>query len=460
MVPLKTSLVIFLFALTVYLLMANLGKISFIRIIFVGALAGLLINARPNFIVVIPFLPLFVVRELYKTNSSWKTMAITLALYILGFSLAVSPFVIRNYKVAGRFALTTTQTGRNLYYANNLENRDPYYRPVSFASSVPTEQAVQFTIEASRRVGTKLTPEKASSYWAHEVLKTALGHPTAIVWKLIQKTLALFNSFEAGDHYHTDFLSRFITFFQWPLLPFWLILPLGMAGMAAHVFSSRKIQALCILFVLYSATLVIFYSSARLRLPLLVILIPLAAIWVLHLFSFLNRGGLKKIGFHAAIVSAFLIIAFLPVRGTDDLTAYYNTHAIILDAKGLKEEAIKYWEESSRMERPYSAYANLFLAGRFYGRGDRKKAYSFLEAVPDSSFVAAGKYSLMGDLKVHKGKIKDAIVAYEKSLAINSGQRRVRRELIKLYWNRDRGKALKEYKALQYINSFYNKSES
>jgi hypothetical protein len=83
-----------------------------------------------------------------------------------------------------------------------------------------------------------------------------------------------------------------------------------------------------------------------------------------------------------------------------------------------------------------------------------------IKRIPDSSFAAASKYSLIGDLRVHEGKIDEAISAYEKSLSINSGQRRARRELIKLYWNRDREKSLEEYKILQYINSFYNKSES
>jgi len=458
-VPLKTSLVLFLFAWTVYLFVAILGKISFIRVLFLGATAGLLINTRPNFIVIIPFLPLFVVWGLYKTGASLKTMTITLALYVLGFSLAVSPFVIRNYKVAGQFVLTTTQTGRNLYYANNLHNRDPYYRPVPFASSVPTEQAVQFTIEAGRRLNKRMSPKEASSYWTHEVLKTALEHPGAFSWKLIQKTLVLFNRFEAGDHYHIDFLSRFITFFQWPLLPFWLIFPLGMAGMLLNLSGSGKSRYLCLVFCLYALTLVIFYSSARLRLPLLIILIPFAVIGSLDMLACLKRTEFKKAALHSSIILLFLITAFLPLRGTGDLTAYYNTHALILDGKGRKAEAIAYWEESSRMDRPYSAYANLFLAGRFYGRGDRRKADIFLNKIPDSSFAASAKYGLIGDLRVHEGKIDKAIAAYEKSLSINSGQLRIRRELIKLYWNRDREKALAEYKALQSINSFYDKSE-
>jgi 4-amino-4-deoxy-L-arabinose transferase-like glycosyltransferase len=458
-VPLKTSLALFLFSWTVYLIAALQGRMSLLRVLLLGAVAGLLINVRPNFLVIVPFLLLLIFRDLYKTESPLKVLAAAFLFFILGFFIAVSPFVIRNYKVAGQIALTTTQTGRNLYYANNLENRDPYYRPLSFASSVPAEQAVHFTIEASRRVGKRLTPEEGSSYWTREVFKTAFEHPAALLWKLVQKTLVLFNRFEAGDHYHTGFLSRFITFFKCPFLPFWLILPLGMAGMAAHFLLSRKTQALSVIFFLYAATLILFYSSARLRLPLVAILIPCAAVGTMHVFSSVKRGEFKTVGLYVAIVAVFLIITFIPVRGTGDLTTYYNTHAFILDGKGLKDEAIRYWEESSRMERPYSAYAKLFLAGRFYGRGEKAKAESYLNKIPDSSFAAASKYSLTGDIRVHEGRIEEAISAYERSLTINFGQRRIRRELIKLYWNRDKERALEEYKTLQYINSFYKKAK-
>jgi hypothetical protein len=51
--------------------------------------------------------------------------------------LALSPFMIRNYLVAGKFALTTSQGGFNLYLGNNLGNPDPYYRPVPFGDIFP-----------------------------------------------------------------------------------------------------------------------------------------------------------------------------------------------------------------------------------------------------------------------------------------------------------------------------------
>jgi hypothetical protein len=59
-----------------------------------------------------------------------------------------------------------------------------------------------------------------------------------------------------------------------------------------------------------------------------------------------------------------------------------------------------------------------------------------------------------------QGDIDGAISAYEKSLDINSGRREVRNKLIKLYWKKDRQKAMREYDTMEYISSFYIPSET
>lgn len=285
-VPLKESLSVCIFSLTVYLLVAVIkerplnpprekSKSKFVRkndgeahpsprkgspgisslwegtLIKIGGLggaAGLLINIRPNAVVLLPVIPLFILWYAYRNRDTLKKLSLILVLYIVGVSVALSPFTIRNYLVAGKIALTTSQTGFNLYLGNNLRNPDPYYRPVAFASSSPFEQGIQFTIEASRRVGKKLTPEEASDYWTREVLRMAASEPSAFAGKVWQKTLVLFNRFEACDHYDIDFINNFIRFFKFPLISFWFVLPFGLAGMLMSSMRSRKAFALCCIF--------------------------------------------------------------------------------------------------------------------------------------------------------------------------------------------------------------------
>jgi 4-amino-4-deoxy-L-arabinose transferase-like glycosyltransferase len=455
-VPLKTSLSVFLFALSMYLLMAIINKNSMIKVLLVGIAIGLMLNVRGNFVVIVPLVLLVILWNIYRNRSPFKTLTANVVLYMVGLSISISPFMVRNYRVSGRLALTTSQAGFNLYLGNNLQNPDPYYRPVPFASASPFKQGIQFTIEASRRTHKRLSPQEASSYWSREVFRMALNHPAAFLWKLCQKTLVLFNQFEAGDHYHIGFVSNYVSFFKFPFLSLWLILPLGMAGMAVTVFKSRKLLALSSIFLLYAATLIAFHTNTRYRLPLLVVLIPFAVMGINCLLSFIKNRQIKGIVIYSSIAMAFFIVEFLPIRGTDDMTAYYNTHAIILDAKGLKDQAIGYWERSSEMNKPPSAFANLVLAGKYLIKGDMGKAASYLDKIPDRSFAAASKYEMMGDMMVHQGRIENAISAYERSLEINSGQRRAQLKLARIYNRIDRKRALQEYKKLSYISSFYD----
>ncbi|MFH1349978.1 MAG: glycosyltransferase family 39 protein [Pseudomonadota bacterium] len=456
-VPLKTSLSLFLFASTVILFIDCLENTSFTRALLLGMAAGLLFNVRPNFIVIISFLPLFLLYNGIKMKASFKKGVIAFMLYATGLSVAVVPFGITKGEESGKSKQATSQSqwGLNLYIGNNIHNPDPYYLPAPFAVSSPREQAIQFTIEASRRLDRKLSTAESSFYWTGEVVRMAVEDPGAFIRKICLKTLVLFNRFEAGDHYHIEFMSDFISFFRLPFLSFWLILPFGMAGMAVTLFGSRKLQSLFLILFLYGATLILFFTTTRYRLPLLVLLIPFSVLGMAGLLNSINKRRFKNIRVYTGVAVAFLIIEFLPVQGTGDMTAYYNTHAIILYSRGLGDEAVKYWERSSGMNGIYSAFANLALAGNSIQRRDIQKAFNYLEMIPDDSFAAAQKYDMIGDIRIYQGQPRMAISAYNKSLKINTGQRATRRKLIKSLWKTDRQSALKEHDKLEYISSFY-----
>ena len=140
------------------------------------------------------------------------------------------------------------------------------------------------------------------------------------------------------------------------------------------------------------------------------------------------------------------------------MSAYYNTHAVILDSVGLENEAIKYWEESCKMNKSYSVYADLSLAGKYLKKKDIDKAIKYLNLIPDNSFAASDKYRIMGDIMLLKNQIKKAIQAYQTSLNINSGQTKTRQKLINTLLRVDRKRALREYKELEYISSFYEEN--
>jgi tetratricopeptide (TPR) repeat protein len=376
-----------------------------------------------------------------------------LFMFVMGIALALSPFLIRNYVVAGKLALTTSQGGFNLYLGNNLQNPDPYYRPVSFATSSPFEQGIQFTIEASRRAGKRLTPDEASRYWTKETLREGANAPGAFLWKLWQKTLVVVNRFEACDHYGIDFIGGFVKIFRFPFIGFWLIFPFAMIGGG---FGDRKARTVGFVLAVYALTLIAFFTNARYRLPMMPLLIPFAVLGMTWIVTAFREGNRRKAGIYIAIASVFFITENLPVRATDDQAAYYNTHAIVMSAKGFQAEAIYYWSLSSEMDKPFSAAANLSLARRYFQQGDLERGYAYLSKIGDDSFATAQKYDLLGDVLVRQKNLSSAAAAYEKSLSINSGQQRTLGKLIQLYKITDPKKTSLYETRLKYVSSFYD----
>jgi 4-amino-4-deoxy-L-arabinose transferase-like glycosyltransferase len=456
-VPMKTALSVFLFATTILCFLAVLRDPSRRKALSVGLVAGLLVNVRENAMVLIPVMLGMMLWAAYREHSLSATVGTLLLSFLIGLTIAAGPFALRNYLVSGELVLTTHQAGFNLYLGNNLDNPDPYYRPVPFASSSPSTQGIQFTIEASRRVGHTLSSAEASSYWIHEVVQSALTHPAAFLWKLGEKALALLNRFEAGDHYNIDFMSRFATFFQLPLPELALILPLGLAGMATAGFASRQAFGTTVASIAYALTLILFFTNDRYRLPLLTLLIPFAVIGLANLRASIRQVGVKSLVIYAGVVGLFVIVEYLPVRATDDVTAYYNSHAHLLDKKGFEQEAMAYWEQSSSMNKPFSAFAHLELANKYFVKEDFARVSAYLDKIPEGSFVAAKKYELVGDLLARQGQVADAVAAYERSLAINAGSRRPRSQLIRIFEGIDPDRAQRERQALSEIESFYQR---
>jgi len=384
-----------------------------------------------------------------------KTAGLAVLAFLVGTTLAVAPFVVRNYQAAGRFALTTSQAGFNLHLTINLKNPDPYFWPVPFATTSPFEMGTQYAIEASRQLGKRLTAEEASRYWTQMTFQQALDSPWGFARRMGEKTLALVNRYEAGDHYDINFMSDYAKFFKIPFPVFWFILPLGIAGMVlcGH---DRATQVLVLLSAVYGGTVVFFNIVDRYRLPLLVILIPYAAIALERLYGMIRQHRHSEARVPLAVVLAVVVIEFLPIPGAGDMTAYHNTHALILDSKGYTAEAVRHWKTSSDMNGRYSDFARVPLAAKFYSARRIPEGNAYLQLITENSYFAVAKYELLGDYYFRDGRLPLAAAAYEKALEINSGLRMARVKLIRVYGMIAPEKVRVEEEKLRFVGSFYD----
>ena len=450
-VPLKTGLSLFLFAAAIYFLLAVFDAKAILFALFLGIAVGLVTNVRPNAVVWIPFLALAIVLVRFQGKASIRPVVALLVLYVAGLTLAMAPFSIRNYMVAGDPRPTPSQGGFHLYLTNQIDTPDG----VQFATTVPTERGIQFTIEASRRTGRTLSPSEASGFWTKQVFDSMAKHPWVHTKLLLKKFLLCFNWFERGDHYDIGFISEYVPFFKLPLITFWMILPFGIAGMVVTAAGSRKLLALALIFAVYSATLVIFFTNIRMRLPMLVMLIPFTVLGMKVFWEAVSNKRRISIFGYIFLVFLVAIVQFLPIYNTRDMTAFLNTHAVILSTQGKTTEAIPFWEASSELEGRYSAFADLALTDIHLVNRNFYKASEHLDRIPDDSFAVALKYSKLGDFFVIRRKIPEGISAYRKALYYNQGLRGPRIKLIKLHTPTDPVAAQVEFEKLQYIASFY-----
>ena len=206
----------------------------------------------------------------------------------------------------------------------------------------------------------------------------------------------------------------------------------------------------------YAATLIAFFPNGRYRVPIMPLLIAFSVLGATGIIRAFREGNQRRVGGCLVVVLLFVVVENLPVRATDDEAAYYNTHAIVMNAKGAQDEAVYYWNLSSEMDKPFSAFANLPLAGRSFQMGRPDLGHAYLNRISDDSFAAAQKYDLLGDVLFHQGNLSSAAAAYEKSLSINSGQRRTLWKLIRLYGATDPAKASEYERRLRYVSSFYD----
>jgi tetratricopeptide (TPR) repeat protein len=454
-VPLKTTLVLFLFALSLYLFICALNSPPYWKIALFGLTLGGLVTARENALALIPITGGLLVVNGLREGCEARKVGLRFICFLLGVSIVLGPFILRNYSVTGDPTLTTHQAGFNLFLGNRLDNPHPYFRPVPFASSSPALQEIQFRIEASRRVGFMLSSKEAERFWMRQVWDLALSHPKEFLQMQGRKLVALINQFEAGDHYDIDFMGKFAPFFNLPLLNASILIPLGITGLILNARRSHIHLALLVVWATYAFSLIPFHINGRYRLPLMLILILFCIIGIQQLIKWAESRQRKCVAIYVLLLCLVIAGTTWEIPAAGDLSGYSNVHAWMLSQKGLFEEARTYWTESSESRGSFADYANIALAEEALRGKDYARALKYLDRISDDSFAASSKYEILGDYWIMINRADEAITAYDHALSINSGKLSTRKKLVKVLISTNSPRVSREQGLLREITSFY-----
>jgi len=261
------------------------------QLLLAGFLLGLAILIRPHFLLIAIALP-FLLLGITKDKPLPLLSLLPVCLLLLGQGVA-------NQVHSGDFRILPWQGSYNLWAANKPGANGLYYKQELDLSGRGSDinparlESIILYGEAHPEDTPPYSIDKMNAYWRGKFIDHALANPGEILKLWLFKGYAVLNSFEQYNNLTFSFHKERIPLLRYNPLNWGILLILGICGTyflfrynlrAAWLFTGC---ALC-----YAAMLILFYASARFRLPLVPFLAIAAGgipVWGKQLL--LNRGA-------------------------------------------------------------------------------------------------------------------------------------------------------------------------
>ncbi|MCH7689514.1 MAG: glycosyltransferase family 39 protein [candidate division Zixibacteria bacterium] len=359
-----------------------------LQFILAGLLLGLAGLARPNILLLGPFLIIWIMLVI-KPQLGWKKALFSYGLIALASFVVVLPVTIRNYTVGDDSVFISWQGGYNFYIGNNRQ-------ATGWSATVPGIDATwgggykQSIAIAEKSRGKQLKRSEVSDFWFGLAFKEIKQDP-ANFFSLQLKKLRLFaNGFEIPNNQNIYLAREFsplisLLMFDGVLFfPYGLLLPLALLGLAFSVRYWRKYLLIYLLLSSYLVTLMLFFVCARFRQPLIPLLIMLAVFGVGQLIKFFKKRDVKNLSL------TLLVFVLLVVESNHDITGIDRNHLKAEDHmllgtayldQGRLESAKREFSKSIKFDPAFALpYNNLGLISLRRGDANAASQY-FLKAI-------------------------------------------------------------------------------
>jgi len=393
-----------------------------------GIIFGLSAILRPNILIFLPFVLLWICIRLWKEN---KSKIIFSGLYfLLGTILIISPVTVRNWVVGKDFVLISSQGGINFFIGNNVESDGktaaaapgmlPYegYKDNIWLTSIKL---------AEKNLGKKLKPSEISNFWYKQGFHFIKTYPLKYLQLLGKKFYFFWNSYEIENNKDLYFYSRWSSLSRlllWDHLlrfPFGIVGPLAIWGLVLNAKYWKKYFLLYAFIFSYMLSVISFFVASRFRLPVIPLLIIFASYSIYWLVEKIKNKQTRPLLVSLSVLIPLLLIANsnLFEVGQPNLSVTYNTLGIVYTQKGWYDSAISIFQESIKAD-PNSALPHWHLGRVYYEKGYWDEAIKeFNQAIsldPNRAIV----YSDLGYIYDQMNKDEEAFQSYRKALEIDS----------------------------------------
>jgi tetratricopeptide (TPR) repeat protein len=387
------SFLVFFDLLLILLLLKAKSNPKFWSWLVCGIILGTSAIIRPNILFFIPFVWLWIFLHFIKERDLKEVLTFCV-LFLIGAALVILPLTLRNYLVGKDFVLIASQGGINFYIGNN-ENSDG----MSAIFYKEDWQYRDFQNVAEKESNKSLKPSEISNFYYKKGIGFMLNEPRKASKLLVKKLYLFWNKFEISNNQDIYFFRRYSSLIRILPLGFWFIGPLGLVGMVLSI-RKWKVTLLPILFVFsYMLTVVMFFVTARFRLPVIPFLIIFSAFALVWPWKELSRRELRNLTLFFLLIFPFLILTHsnaYHLSVGDFSQAHFSLGNVHLKA-GKLNQALKEYDVA--LERnPYLPRAHLnkgivFLRKKEYDKAEEEfrrelkinpeedKAYNNLSAV-------------------------------------------------------------------------------
>ncbi len=393
-----------------------------------GMVLGLSAIARPNILIFVPFVLLWICIRFWEKNKN--RIIPSTVFFLLGSILIISPVTIRNWVVGKDFVLISSQGGINFFIGNNIESDG---KIATAAPGSPPYDGYQDNIWitsvklAERSLGQKLKPSQISNFWVGQGLDFVQIHPLRYLGLLGKKLYYFWNSYEIESNKSLYFFSRWSSLLRlllWDHLlrfPFGIICPLAILGMILNARNWKRYFLLYAFVLSYMLSVISFFVTSRFRLPVIPFLIIFASYSIFWLADKIRNKQTRPFLVSLSILIPFFLISnssFFGVKPTD-LSRTYNNLGIVYNKKGWYDSAIAICREGLEIN-PNSPELHRSLGHAYYEKGDGQRAAKEYEQAVYLDPQMATAYSDLGYVYDRLDRDEEALRAYQKALEIDS----------------------------------------
>jgi len=237
-----------------------------------------------------------------------RRAAIVYAVAALSLPLLVT---IRNAVVGGDSVFIASQGGINFYIGNHPSaDGSTAYVPGIGSGLTSTHEAPARV--ASKEAGRELRPSEVSAFWFRKGVAFWRERPADALALYAKKVALVWNRRELPNTLDQEFFAPFHSWlFRAPLLPgFALVAPLALAAAWSE---RRRVGLLLGFLAITTLASAAFFVCDRFRLPLVVALIPLAAVGIDRAIERVRGAGslLRAARAHPATLAAVAVAAAL-----------------------------------------------------------------------------------------------------------------------------------------------------